>query len=817
MALYKCFFRNIYCKIDQKNYYLMKNNLLIFITILFFNTYNILAQEKLVANISEYNEAIKVAKAGDVLILKNGVWKDVEINAFGTGTKELPIIIKAETAGKVIITGNSTLNIYGDFIIVSGLWFKDGYSTYKSVVQFKKNAKLFANNCRLTNSTISYYKVTPGVKDHWVDIWGKNNRVDHNNFTGKTSAGTTLVVWLKGDEHIENNHRIDNNLFGFREELGENGGETIRIGTSTNSMKSSKTLVERNVFASCNGEIEIISNKSGDNIFRDNLFVGSKGTLTLRHGNNALVERNVFLGNSVSKTGGIRVINSGHIIKNNLLIGLQGEGYRGSIVLMNGVLNSPLNRYHQVKNVDIQNNTIINSGPIVFGAGKDDEKTLAPENVNFSNNLIFNNKAANNVQFLDAVSGINFNTNYIDATDADIVGFIKTKINWKELKNYPIPTKENQDLLKATKNNLSPVKDITRKLRSVLNVGAFNLGSNRLPIALSLRAGPGWKPKIVAPKVKKQEILVKPGVSTLEEAIKNATKGAVLKLEAGEFLLKKKIKITNNIKITGAQKGVSVISVSDDVEKQLDYIFRVNEGATLKLSNVTLNGEVKSPKYAIVSPNKQEGGLYNVYVNNVTFKNFNNKNGGSVFKAYNGTLADTLSFKNSKFEDNYRGLNLSYDKDIIGKINANNIILQNTIFKNIEGEAVNYIRKIPTPEIPGGNLVVNNCVFSKVNNKEKGQFLKTNGIHKVEISNSVFEKSYKIKVPLDLKGSKNLVSNCLIYTSGFVKVSKNAKKVNLIYKNPKWENQVLFIPSEKSELLKKNNKRAHIGLKSENF
>lgn len=159
---------------------------------------------------------------------------------------------------------------------------------------FKKNTKFFANNCRLTNSTISYFKVTPGIKDHWVDIWGKNNRVDHNNFTGKTSTGTTLVVWLKGNEHIENNHRIDNNLFGFREELGENGGETIRIGTSTNSMKSSKTIVERNVFASCNGEIEIISNKSGDNIFRDNLFVGSKGTLTLRHGNNALVERNVF-------------------------------------------------------------------------------------------------------------------------------------------------------------------------------------------------------------------------------------------------------------------------------------------------------------------------------------------------------------------------------------------------------------------------------------------------------------------------------------------------------------------------------------------
>ena len=93
--------------------------------------------------------------------------------------------------------------------------------------------------------------------------------------------------------------------------LGVNGGETIRIGTSANSMESSRTIVENNTFKNCDGEIEIISNKSANNIFRNNLFLESKGSLTLRHGNNTLVEGNVFLGNNVSKTGGIRVINEG--------------------------------------------------------------------------------------------------------------------------------------------------------------------------------------------------------------------------------------------------------------------------------------------------------------------------------------------------------------------------------------------------------------------------------------------------------------------------------------------------------------------------
>ena len=93
------------------------------------------------------------------------------------------------------------------------------------------------------------------------------------------------------------------------------------------------------------------------------------------------------------------------------------------------------------------------------------------------------------------------------------------------------------------------------------------------------------------------------------------------------------------------------------------------------------------------------------------FKNFRNTNGGSIFKAYNGTKADTLSFKNSRFENSYRGLNLSYDKDVMNFYNANVIILENSVFKDIQEAAVNYIRKTPIIDIPGGKLVVKNCVF----------------------------------------------------------------------------------------------------------
>ena len=68
-------------------------------------------KETLVSNIEEYKLAIENAKPGAVIILKNGVWKDVQIKLTGNGTKENPITLKAETAGKVFIEGISNLEI----------------------------------------------------------------------------------------------------------------------------------------------------------------------------------------------------------------------------------------------------------------------------------------------------------------------------------------------------------------------------------------------------------------------------------------------------------------------------------------------------------------------------------------------------------------------------------------------------------------------------------------------------------------------------------------------------------------------------------
>ncbi|WP_309723071.1 polysaccharide lyase 6 family protein [Armatimonas sp.] len=221
-------------------------------------------QETLLATPKELLEAAKTAVPGAVLVLKDGIWLDAELTLVARGTASKPITLRAQTPGKVVLTGSSRLRLSGEYLVVSGLWFKKGKIDSGEVIAFRTKSDVLAHHCRLTQCAIS--DVNPQDKERdtkWVSLYGTYNRVDHCDFAGKTNLGTTLVVWLAGNP---NDHRIDHNHFGPRPELGTNGGETIRVGTSDWSMSVSRTIVEDNLFERCDGETEIISSKSCENL-----------------------------------------------------------------------------------------------------------------------------------------------------------------------------------------------------------------------------------------------------------------------------------------------------------------------------------------------------------------------------------------------------------------------------------------------------------------------------------------------------------------------------------------------------------------------
>src|SRR5690606_16746593 len=244
-----------------------------------------LARDLLVTDQAQYKAAVKKAQPGDTIILADGEWRDFQIVFTGTGTATKPIALTAQTMGKVLLTGQSNLRLGGAHLLVSGLVFNNGGSPTREVISFRRDSKTLAADGRVPETVIDgFSKADRRAEDIWVALYGTGNRVDHSHFEGKTNAGVTLAVIRRAGDPLDNRHRIDHNYFGPRPPLGSNGGETIRIGTSEESLAASHTVVGRNIFDRTSGEVEIVAVKSGGNILRENLVLSSQGAFAPRAG-----------------------------------------------------------------------------------------------------------------------------------------------------------------------------------------------------------------------------------------------------------------------------------------------------------------------------------------------------------------------------------------------------------------------------------------------------------------------------------------------------------------------------------------------------
>lgn len=360
-----------------------------YFTVLFLIASGLLcAKDFHVNSASGFSSALSAITAGDTITILNGSYANWNI-AFNTnGTTSSPILLRAETTGGVTLTGTSSIKISGVYLVVDGFTFTNGYIASGGVVEFRSSGTNYANHCRLTNTTIvNYSNPDSSVDTKWISIYGQYNRVDHCYLKGKSNLGTTLVVWRP--DTLANYAQIDSNYFGYRPDLNLNGAETIRIGTGEYALSSSYSVVRNNYFEECDGEMEIVSNKSCNNTYSYNTFVNCKGTLTLRNGNSCSVFGNFFFGNDVVNTGGIRIIGEDHRVYNNYLTGLTGNDTKSAITLMNGTPTTASTVYNQVKRAVVAFNTIVdNTADISIGVVADKTATLPPIDCIIANNII---------------------------------------------------------------------------------------------------------------------------------------------------------------------------------------------------------------------------------------------------------------------------------------------------------------------------------------------------------------------------------------------------------------------------------------------
>jgi len=314
-----------------------------------------------VATQDEFKKAAEVVKAGDEIVIANGNYSGWELVINTNGTAEKNVIIRAEKTGKVVFSGDANKPIFqltGSYTIISGLTFS-GCNVFKVknetgfLVELKDTKYCRVTDCAFTKNAVKV-QFTPIFV---ISGKGEYNRVDHCSFTSNID-NQELQVKITNDD-LPTYTLIDHNLFNDKDKVNWpvfNGGECVQIGQDPILLGNlyAYAMVRDNRFIHCNGEPEVISNKSSGNKYIHNYFEDCHGELVMRGGHDCLIDSNTFKGG----TGGIRVNGTHHTITNNTFTGLPI-----AIRLMYGMAKgkSETGFYIAASDCLVKNNSIANS------------------------------------------------------------------------------------------------------------------------------------------------------------------------------------------------------------------------------------------------------------------------------------------------------------------------------------------------------------------------------------------------------------------------------------------------------------------------
>lgn len=366
-------------------------------------------------------DAVKAAgTTGGTFILANGSYSNFDggfTDVKATAAK--PIIIKAQSVGGVTLTGASKFSFKRcSYITVQGF----NIIATNDETLFKLEG---CNNMRVSRNVLDLTTTEP-VK--WVYIGGlwddtvfpyanpsHHNRIDHNIFQNKTTPGHYITIDGNNEADQSQYDRIDHNYFKDNVGRAVNEKESIRVGWSKMSKSSGFTTVEYNLFERCDGDPEIVSIKSSDNVVRHNTFRDNFGTLSFRHGNRNRSEGNYFYGGRAVTnvivvdpydneqiptnlyTGGMRMYGTDHVIVNNYFEGLNGTKWDAPLTITQGdakeETSTDLTKHFIPKNIVIAYNTLVNNdNGIEIGFDNNDNYKQKVDNVLVANNIITSDK-----------------------------------------------------------------------------------------------------------------------------------------------------------------------------------------------------------------------------------------------------------------------------------------------------------------------------------------------------------------------------------------------------------------------------------------
>lgn len=331
----------------------------------------------LVDSISTLQLKINDAAAGDIITVKDGVYTTSKaLTVSRRATAGQPITIAAETIGGVEINGTHGFNVVqpAAHVIVRGFIFR--HASGRNAIAAGTHHVRFTRNIFQCSGDGPY-----------LAVLGDDAQVDYNEFRDKKTVGNMLSVSGTGSQ-VARRLWVHHNYFHDFGNAGANGAETIRFGLSQLSLSTGEGLVEHNLFVRCNGENELISNKSSGNTYRYNTIIDSPNAqLTLRHGNECVV-----YGNYLRNTEGLRIFGDRHQVFSNYF----EKNYIG-INLGNGGAEvadgAPLTSHDRPDDCVITFNTLVDNRTH-YQMSRRTPTALGATNTTFANNIMQGGVAA---------------------------------------------------------------------------------------------------------------------------------------------------------------------------------------------------------------------------------------------------------------------------------------------------------------------------------------------------------------------------------------------------------------------------------------